>query len=58
LRRTVRPALYVAIAVSLFYVVAGTAITPWLWLDPLGPLVKAGPILALTLVALAVLEDR
>ena len=58
LRRTVRPALYVAIAVSLFYVVAGTAITPWLWLDPLGPLVKAGPILALTLAALAVLEDR
>lgn len=58
LRRTTRAALYAAIAVSIFYIIAGTAITPWLWYDPLGPLVKIAPILVLTFIALAILEDR
>jgi hypothetical protein len=58
LRRTARSALYAAIAVSVFYLIAGTAMTPWLWLDPLGPFAKIGPILALMFVALAILEDR
>lgn len=31
---------------------------PDLWADPLGAMLKIGPILALMLVALAVLEDR
>jgi hypothetical protein len=58
LRRTARAGLYVALAVSVFYTIAATAITPWLWLDPLGRLVKVAPIVVLTLVALAILEDR
>lgn len=58
LRRTARAGLFVAIAVSVFYAIAATATTPWLWLDPLGPLVKIAPIVVLTLVALAILEDR
>jgi uncharacterized protein YbjT (DUF2867 family) len=58
LRRTTRVALYAAIAASVFYIIAGTAITPWLWYDPLGPLVKIAPILVLTFIALAILEDR
>jgi uncharacterized protein YbjT (DUF2867 family) len=58
LRRTARTGLYVALAVSVFYTIAATAITPWLWLDPLGPLVKIAPIVVLTVVALAILEDR
>ncbi|HVI28255.1 SDR family oxidoreductase [Hansschlegelia sp.] len=57
-RRTARAALYGAIAISLFYAVAGTAILPELWLDPLGPMLKIWPILALNLVALALLPDR
>ena len=57
-RRTARPALYAALALSVFYLAAGTAILPRLWLDPLGALVKVGPILVLHLVALAILEDR
>lgn len=32
--------------------------TPWLWLDPFGPLLKMGPILVVTFIALAILEDR
>lgn len=57
-RRTTRMALWAALAVSLLYVVAGTALLPRLWLDPLGPLVKIGPVVMLNLVALAILRDR
>jgi uncharacterized protein YbjT (DUF2867 family) len=58
LRRTARAALYTAIAISVFYLIAGTATTPWLWLDPLGSFLKTGPIFVLTFIALAILEDR
>jgi hypothetical protein len=57
-RRTARPALLAAILVSLLYGVAGTILVPGLWADPLAPLLKIVPILALTLATLAVLEDR
>jgi uncharacterized protein YbjT (DUF2867 family) len=57
-RRTTRIGLYAALAISVFYTVAGTAILPSLWLDPLGPMLKIWPILVLNLVALAILEDR
>ena len=57
-RRTTRLGLWAAIAISLFYIVAGTLMTPWLWAEPLGPFVKIFPILVLNLVALAILEDR
>jgi uncharacterized protein YbjT (DUF2867 family) len=57
-RRWTKPALYGAIGISLFYAVAGSAILPELWRDPLGPLWKIWPILALNLVALAILEER
>ncbi|MGD9614590.1 MAG: SDR family oxidoreductase [Alphaproteobacteria bacterium] len=57
-RRTTRLGLWAAIALSLFYVMAGTLMTPWLWAEPLGPFVKIFPILVLNLVALAILEDR
>ena len=58
LQHTARAGLHGAIAVSVFYTIAANAMTPWLWLDPLGPLVKIAPIVVLTLVALAILEDR
>lgn len=57
-RRTVRPALYAAIALSLVYVVIGTILVPQLWIDPLGPMLKIWPVIALNLVALAILKDR
>jgi hypothetical protein len=44
--------------VSLAYLVGATFLTPALWTDPLGPLVKIFPQLALMIVALAVLGDR
>jgi uncharacterized protein YbjT (DUF2867 family) len=57
-RRTARPALYAALALSLAYVVLGTLQLPGLWADPLGPLVKVLPIIVLNIVALAILDDR
>jgi uncharacterized protein YbjT (DUF2867 family) len=58
IRRTARPALYGAVLVTLVYLVAGTIFLPSLWADPLAPLLKVFPILALNFVALAILEDR
>ncbi len=57
-RRTARGALRAAIALSIFYMIAGTIVLPALWLDPVGPMLKIWPIIALNLVALAVVEDR
>jgi hypothetical protein len=57
-RPTARPALWAAFALSIAYIVIGTVLVPGLWIDPLGPMLKIWPILALNLVALAILEER
>lgn len=57
-RRTSRIGLYGAVGLSLFYAIAGTALLPELWNEPLGPLLKIWPILVLHLAALAILEER
>jgi hypothetical protein len=57
-RRSARRGLQGAVALTLFYVVAGSVLTPWLWAEPLGPLLKIWPILAFNFVLLAILEER
>lgn len=57
-RPTARRGLYGAIALTLFYVVAGSLLLPRLWAEPLGPLLKIWPILAFNLMLLAILEER
>jgi uncharacterized protein YbjT (DUF2867 family) len=57
-RPTAKYGLCGALALSLFYLAAATILLPGLWNDPLGALVKIGPILALNLVALAILKER
>ncbi len=57
-RRTCRGGLLAGIGVSLFYMVGAVAVTPEMWIEPLGALVKTGPAIVLMLVALAMLEDR
>jgi uncharacterized protein YbjT (DUF2867 family) len=57
-RRTARLGLYAAFLLSIAYAVIGTILLPWMWLDPLGPMLKIAPILVFNLVALAILEDR
>ena len=44
--------------VTLIYIVIGSALRPDLWADPLGPLLKAVPILMLALIAGLLVEDR
>jgi uncharacterized protein YbjT (DUF2867 family) len=57
-RPTARRALYGGIALSVFYMLAGTVLLPELWRDPLGPMMKIWPILALNIVALVILDER
>ena len=57
-RPTTRLALYAAILLSAVYLVAGTVLLPELWRDPLGPILKIWPILALNFVCLAILDER
>ena len=53
-----RDAMLGMIGLSLAYLASGTLIEPSLWADPLGPLVKVFPSIALTLAALAILKER
>jgi MFS superfamily sulfate permease-like transporter len=57
-RPTARYGLYAALIISLSYAAIGTWLVPRLWSDPLGPMLKIWPIMALNLVALAIYEDR
>jgi MFS superfamily sulfate permease-like transporter len=57
-RPTARYGLYAALLISLSYAAIGTWLVPRLWSDPLGPMLKIWPIMALNLMALAIHEDR
>ncbi|MGQ8632331.1 SDR family oxidoreductase [Agrobacterium sp. DKPNP3] len=57
-RPLARKALIGMLLVSAAYLTGGSLLEPGLWLDPLGPLVKVLPSIALTLVALATLDER
>lgn len=57
-RRTTRHALWAAIALTLAYLIIGSTILPRLWNDPLGPMMKVWPVLALNFAALAILDER
>ena len=57
-RRTCRAGLLAGIAVSAFYTIGAAVLTPDLWLEPLGALVKTGPAIILMMVALATLDKR
>lgn len=57
-QRYARAACWAAIIVSGFYVVASTIVTPHLWGDPLGPLIKVFPGMVLALVARVTMENR
>jgi uncharacterized protein YbjT (DUF2867 family) len=57
-RRFAQAALVAMIAASLAYLAAATALAPALWADPLGPLVKVLPSIALVLATLAIHEER
>ena len=57
-RRTTRLGLYAGFFISIAYAIIGTILVPRLWFDPLGPMLKIGPIMVLLLVALAIHEER
>jgi uncharacterized protein YbjT (DUF2867 family) len=57
-RNTARAALRGMIALSLAYLLAGTVMRPDLWLDPLGALLKILPVMMLSAMTLAVMDER
>jgi hypothetical protein len=57
-RRTAAFGLIAGIVASLGYMVGAAILTPDLWIEPLGALVKTGPAVVLMLVALLTLDNR
>ncbi|MCK0142657.1 SDR family oxidoreductase [Aliiroseovarius sp. F20344] len=57
-RPWVRMALIGMLATSLIYIVSASVVTPSLWLDPLGPLMKLLPICLAISLMFPLLEDR
>lgn len=58
MRRTAMAGLLAGIALSLGYMAGAALLTPDLWIEPLGALVKTGPAIVLMVVALAILPAR
>jgi uncharacterized protein YbjT (DUF2867 family) len=57
-RASCRVGLIAGILVSLGYMAGAAVLTPELWVEPLGALVKTGPAIVLMLFCLAMLDDR
>lgn len=57
-RRTAAIGLVAGIVASLGYMFGAAILTPDLWIEPLGALVKTGPAIVLMLVALLMLDSR
>ncbi|KCZ91794.1 hypothetical protein HJO_11772 [Hyphomonas johnsonii MHS-2] len=57
-RPLVRLACLAAILLSLAYLVGAAIFVPWLWADPLGPMVKVIPGIALAVIVGALAESR
>ena len=57
-RRTSAFGLVAGIIASLGYMIGAAILTPDLWIEPLGALVKTGPAIVLMLVALLTLDNR
>lgn len=57
-RRTCAVGLVAGIVASLGYMVGAAILTPDLWIEPLGALVKTGPAIVLMGVALLTLDNR
>ncbi|MBR0837109.1 SDR family oxidoreductase [Bradyrhizobium manausense] len=57
-RRTAAIGLAAGIVASLGYMFGAAVLTPDLWIEPLGALVKTGPAIVLMLVALLMLDNR
>ncbi len=57
-RKSHRLGLVAGIVVAGGYMIGSAVLTPALWIEPLGALVKTGPAIILMMVALAISDDR
>ena len=57
-RRTAAFGLIAGVVASLGYMFGAAILTPDLWIEPLGALVKTGPAIVLMIVAFLTLDNR
>ena len=57
-RPTAKAALGAGAALASAYAVGAALVRPDLWLDPLGPMVKLLPLIAMMLLCRALVEER
>lgn len=57
-RPLTRLACFAAIGLSAAYLAGAALVAPHLWLDPLGPMLKVAPAMALALITAALTEER
>ena len=57
-RPAVRFACLAAVLLSLAYLAGSALVAPQLWADPLGPMVKVFPAIALAVIVAALSEER
>jgi len=57
-RRWTRPTALGMLALSGTYLIGSLVVAPDLWADPLGPMVKVFPAMALTALVWLLVEDR
>ncbi|MEP3196419.1 MAG: SDR family oxidoreductase [Lentilitoribacter sp.] len=58
IRKSAKLACWAMIAVSLIYLISAAVVTPQLWTDPLGPMVKVFPGIVLALIGRVTLDNR
>ncbi len=58
IRPWTRKAAFASILLAMSYLISSAVITPHLWADPLGPMIKVFPAIALALAVAAITEDR
>ncbi|MEO9460259.1 MAG: SDR family oxidoreductase [Lentilitoribacter sp.] len=58
IRKSAKIACWAMIAVSFNYLISAAVVTPQLWADPLGPMVKVFPGIVLALVGRVTLDNR
>ena len=57
-RKAMRWAVAAGAGLSVTYLLLGSVLTPYLWADPMGPLLKAVPVIILALTVWALGEER
>ena len=57
-RPLTRVASFISVVIAVTYLIASVFFAPHLWGDPLGPMIKVFPVIALGLIVASLAEER